>query len=440
MSGQRSVTLFTRDLRVHDHPALAAAVGDGATLPLFVFDERSLRLSSTGPNRLAFLLDSLVDLRASLRERGGELYVRRGNPAAVAVAAAKAFGATVIHTSADVSTAARRRESELIARARESGIAVELHPGVGVVAPGTLRPGGGGDHYRVFTPFWRAWSVTPRRSLAAPIDALDSLDDLEPGTIPSFDDLLAGLDPVGRRSFEALSIHQPSPRRDLGGERVAWERLNRWAGIDRYVESSNALGADDTSRISAHLHFGCISPLALEVWAVESQAKGSEGADAFIRQLCWREFYLNVTAAFPAYGRDDYRPRPIDWREDAEELARWKAGETGVDIVDAAMHQLLEEGFVHNRARLVASSYLVKTLRHHWREGAAHYLYWLSDGDIASNSGNWQWMAGTGNDTRPNRVLNPVRQADRFDASHSYRDRYLGAPPAAVTPLQFDLP
>lgn len=436
-SARPSVLLLGRDLRVADHLGLAAAATARTCLVLFVLDEQILRLPTTGPNRVAFLLESLADLRASLRARGGELFVRRGDPAALALAAAHAVGARTIHLSADVTSVARRRHRALAERCAADGIELVAHAGVAVVDPDALHPSGG-DHYRVFTPYWRAWTAAPRRQLAPPPDELCAPEGLDPGVLPDLAELDAGADPVGRHDFAPLGLAAPSPRRDTGGEGEAWRRLDAFAargGLADYDAACDDLASDATARVAAALHFGCISPRQLEAWALEHADvdRVAGGVGAFVRQLCWRDFFLAVTRSFPAIGRADYRPRPVAWRQDPDELDAWKQGRTGVSLVDAAMRQLLDEGFVHNRARLVASSYLVKTLRHHWSEGAAHYLYWLSDADVASNSGNWQWMAGTGNDTRPNRVLNPERQAKRFDPDGTYRSRYLGPPPWATT-------
>jgi len=155
-------------------------------------------------------------------------------------------------------------------------------------------------------------------------------------------------------------------------------------------------------------------------------------APGLIRQLAWRDFLHQVTAAFPAIATTDYRPRPTGWRRDDDALAAWRSGRTGIPIVDAGMRQLLAEGWMHNRARLITASFLTKTLGLDWRHGAAHFFRWLVDGDIANNAGNWQWAAGTGNDTRPNRVLNPIRQAHRFDADGEYVRRHV--PELAAVP------
>lgn len=441
-----ALVLFNRDLRVDDHPALTAAAAEaarsrGPLVALFVLDDLLLRAPTMGANRVGYLLEALAHLRHALRGLGGELLVRRGDPVAEAVRLATAHGVTTIHASEDVTSVARRRERRLRDEAASAGIAVQLHPGVGTIEPLGVVPAGG-DHYRVFTPFYRAWSSAPRRGVLPPPGRLPPAPPgEEPGRLPSLSELAAGgpgADPLGLAAHGPLRLAPASPRRITGGEAAALQRLGRFEAAGRpagYGEVHDDLAADGTSHLSADLHFGCLSPRRLEAWA---DARG--GAEEFVRQLCWREFHLQVAAAFPGLHRRDYRPRGREWRVDEAELEAWKAGETGVDLVDAAMVQLREEGWVHNRARLVAASYLTKTLGHHWREGADHYLSLLVDGDIPSNGGNWQWMAGTGNDTRPNRVLSPARQAARFDPAGEYRRRYAapGGPAAAVQASLFD--
>ena len=192
--------------------------------------------------------------------------------------------------------------------------------------------------------------------------------------------------------------------------------------IDRHLpvrRPPTSLAADATSRLSPSLHFGCVSARAL---AVRAQERGGE---AFVRQLCWRDFYAQILIARPRTQVDDLRPRGDRWLDDPEALAAWKEGMTGYPLVDAGMRQLRAEGWMHNRARMVAASFLVKDLGIDWREGARHFFDLLLDGDVAQNIGNWQWVAGTGVDTRPNRIFNPIRQARRFDPDGTYVRRYV---------------
>jgi deoxyribodipyrimidine photo-lyase len=411
-----AVVLFTRDLRVHDHPALAAACADHAeVVPLFVVDEQILAAPTASPNRAAFLAEALADLRSTLRGLGGDLVIRRGDVVTETLRVALETGAGEVRASADVSAYAEGRQRRLSAAAARAGITVEFTSGVTVVPLGTLRPAGG-DHYRVFTPYFRAWQAADWRPVE-PVPALIRLPaglragEIPAGRLPAADDLVPG---------------DRSPRLPAGGEstgrRLLDDLVSRLEGGEPDLDD---LARDQTSRLSPYLHLGCVSPLSMA-------CRLSGRAPGLVRQLAWRDFLHQVTAAFPAIATTDYRPRPVRWRRDDGTLAAWRAGRTGIPIVDAGMRQLLAEGWMHNRARLITASFLTKTLGVDWRPGAAHFFRWLVDGDVANNAGNWQWVAGTGNDTRPNRVLNPIRQAHRFDPDGEYVRRYL--PELAAVP------
>jgi deoxyribodipyrimidine photo-lyase len=402
-----AVVLFTRDLRVHDHPALTTAAKIAErVVPLFVLDETLLDNGFACPNRLAFLLESLRDLDGSLRTLGGGLVCRRGDAVREVVRVATSVGARAVFASADVSAYARRRERRLTDACAEAGLELGLCPGVTVVGAGDLTPASG-DHFRVFTPYWNRWRAASLRPLAARPRRLTLPRDLDRGRVPE---------------LRELTPRAPSPALPTGGEAAARARLAAWlrGGLARYAERHDDLAGDGTSRLSPYLHFGCLSPVE-----VARRVTDRPGGEAFLRQLCWRDFHHQVTAAFPKIAREDYRPGGDDWDDDAALLDAWKEGRTGYPLVDAGMRQLREEGWMHNRARLVTASFLVKDLRVDWRLGAAHFFDLLVDGDIASNAGNWQWVAGTGNDTRPNRVFNPVRQSQRFDPRGDYIRRWV---------------
>lgn len=192
------------------------------------------------------------------------------------------------------------------------------------------------------------------------------------------------------------------------------------SSVTGYAEHHDDLAGDRTSRLSPYLHLGCIS--AIEMVA---RAGRSQGAQALVRQLAWRDFHLQVLAARPDAATRDYRSQGDPWRDDPEALQAWQEGRTGYPIVDAAMRQLRTEGWMHNRGRLVVASFLAKTLHVDWREGARHFMHHLVDGDVANNQLNWQWVAGTGTDSRPNRVLNPLRQAERYDPDGAYVRRHV---------------
>jgi len=405
-SGERTaIVLFTRDLRAHDNVGLSEAVRTHDLLvPLFVLDERMLR-STRSPNRIRFLLESLADLRESLRARGADLVVRRGDPVAETVRLVHATGATTVFVSADASGYATLREERLRSEAAQPRFELRLVDGTSIVCPGELVPASS-DHYRVFTPYWRRWRATP---LASPIDAPRRLR------------LPHGLEPGGLPALQELTSGTPSPTLPTGSEGEGRRRLRRWLreGLAHYDDRKDKLASDATSHLGAYLHFGCLSPREVAFRA------GEKGADSFVRQLCWRDFFLQLLAANPRTTREDLRPRNDRWNHDDDALASWREGRTGYPIVDAAMRQLAQEGWISNRARLIAASFLSKTLYEDWRLGARTFSELLIDADVASNVGNWQWVAGTGADTRPNRVLNPLTQARRFDPLGDYVRRYV---------------
>ncbi len=375
-------------------------------MPLFVFDERLLGTRFAAPNRVAFMLEALRDLDERLRRIGARLYVRRGDPVREAIAVARECGATALHVSADCSAYARGREERLARACEEERIEFSAHPGVTVVPPGAVTPAGG-DHFKVFSPYHRAWGGLPwRQQLGAP-RKLAVPSRLTIGRLPA---------------LGSLSEGRPSPRRLPGGEGEGRKRMRAFLrdGVGEYEERHDDLPGDATSRLSAHLRWGCVSPLELA-----REAGERSGGAAFVRQLCWRDFHHQVLAATPSLPHRDYRPRRDRWSRSQRALEAWREGRTGYPLVDAAMRQLAEEGFMHNRARMTVASFLCKDLYIDWRQGAWHFWDLLSDGEIANNAGNWQWVAGTGNDTRPNRVLNPVRQARRFDPDGTYVRRYL---------------
>jgi deoxyribodipyrimidine photo-lyase len=385
------VVLFTRDLRVRDNPALtAAARGGGRVVPLFVLDEDILGSSFAAPNRLGFLYESLTDLRRSL---GGRLLVRRGDVVAETLAVARDAGAGGVYLAADVSGHAQRREARLRER-----LEVQTFPGVTVVPPGDVAPRGG-DHYRVFSPYWRAWEQAELRPVHRRPKALD-VPDLPRGEIPS--------PPAGR-----------SPEVASGGETEGRKRLERWlrSGLARYP---GGLGDDATSRLSPYFHFGCLSPLE----AVE-RARGRSGAGPWIREVCWRDFFAQLLRADPSLAHEDMYSHRGGWRDDQHAFAAWREGRTGYPLVDAGMRQLAREGWMANRARLVTASFLVKDLGIDWRVGARYFFDLLLDGDVASNTGNWQWVAGTGTDTNRYRLFNPTLQAKKLDPDGAYVRRYV---------------
>jgi deoxyribodipyrimidine photo-lyase len=405
--GGTAIVLLTRDLRLDDQPALAAACrGRQKVIPLFVHDPALLNRSTASPDRRRFLVDALEDLRRSLRERGGQLFVRYGNPTAETMKVAAETGAATIFLSDDVSRYARRRHDYLSTACARQRVRLVTFPGATVVTSGLLVPAGA-DHYRVFTPYWQRWRSERWRPPVAPPRRVPVPAGLAPGSIG----------PPGAREGQASSS-----RLTRGGETEARTRARLWLrlGLAGYETGHDDLAGEGTSRLSSYLHFGCLSPNQLA-----HQAVGRDGAEPFLRQLCWRDFHHQVLAAFPDLPHADYRPGRRQWRDDPDGLDAWRSGQTGIPIVDAGMRQLRSEGWMHNRARLLTAAFLTKDLNIAWRLGAEHFMDWLVDADVANNFGNWQWVAGTGNDTRPNRRFNLLRQAHRFDPRGDYVRRYV---------------
>ncbi len=406
-SGDTVIVLLTRDLRLYDQPALAAACdGRQQVVPLFVHDPALLIRSGGSPIRLSFLVDSLDDLRRSLTQRGGQLFVRHGDPTAETMKVAAETGAATIFVSDDVSRYAQRRHHQLSMVCAHQRVRLVTFPGATVVPPGQLVPAGG-DHYRVFTPYWTRWRSHPWRPPIAPPRRVRVPAGLAPGSVG----------PPGRWARRSSST---CPL--WGGETEGRTRARHWLrlGLAGYEVGRDDLAAESTSRLSPYLHFGCLSPTQLA-----HEAVGRAGAEPFLRQLCWRDFHHQVLSAFPDLPYADYRPGRRPWRHDPDGLEAWQSGLTGIPIVDAGMRQLRSEGWMHNRARLLTAAFLTKQLHMDWRLGARHFMDWLVDADVANNSGNWQWVAGTGNDTRPNRGFNPLRQAHRFDPRGEYVRRYI---------------
>ncbi|WP_330284677.1 cryptochrome/photolyase family protein [Streptomyces sp. NBC_00588] len=405
-----SVVLFTADLRLHDHPPLRAASEADEVVPLFVRDRGVTDAGFAAPNRLAFLADCLHDLDAGLRDRGGRLIMRSGDVVDEVCKVAAETDADEVHMAGDVSAYAHLREQRLRRALESQGRRLHVHDTVTTaVTPGEVTPAST-DHFAVFTPYLRQWSRVPLRdAFAAPRTV----------RVP---------DGVGSEKLLSRSgLTGLSEGLAAGGEGEGRRRMSAWlrSGIAAYEDRHDDLAGDATSRLSPHLHFGTLSPVEL---VHRARRAGGPGAEAFVRQIAWRDFHRQVLAARPAASTSDYRTKHDRWRsgrEAREDTEAWKEGRTGYPVVDAAMRQLRHEGWMHNRGRLLTASFLTKTLYVDWREGARHFLEFLVDGDIANNQMNWQWMAGTGTDSRPNRVLNPVTQGKRYDPDGAYVRRWV---------------
>ncbi len=403
-----TILWLRRDLRLHDHPALEAARDAERMIPVFCFDDGLLGGRHASGPRTQFLLECLAELDEGLRSRGSRLFVRHGSPTTELVTLARDTGADVVHFSADVSPFARTRDAAVKRALQAADVEVVTHPGL--FALDALEPvrTGQGKPYTVFTPFYKQWLSRDRRATTGAPRSLPSTGrKASAGELPTLDDL--GL---------TQEVADPAP----GGERAARRALSRFLDgpVDDYADGHDTLTGRSISRLSPYLHLGCLSPRE-----IEQRLGTSAGAEAFRRQLCWRDFYAHVLGHFPRNATHEFQERyrgTLKWSHAERRFEAWCAGETGFPVVDAGMRQLRRHGWLHNRARLVVGSFLTKDLGIDWRWGERWFMRMLIDGDEASNNGNWQWIASVGVDPAPafQRIFNPARQLERFDPDGEY--------------------
>ena len=402
-SSSTTIMWFRRDLRVDDHPALAASAARGHVVALWVADPALLRAPHhRAPARLRFLRACLEALDAELRALGIALVVRSGPPHEVVPGVARDAGADAVYVTGDVTPYSRRRDEAVAAALGRDGVGFTAIGGPWRL-PLDAVAGSSGNGYLVFTPYFRAWDAHPVAGRIPPPDALAG---------PALDS--DGLD--------ALPDGAPPIPAGPAAARSRLEDFIRSGAVDRYGEARDIPGTDGTSHLSADLRMGVLSPS--QVGRAIGGARGIPDArQPFWRQLAWRDFYAHHMARHPGVAAAALKPafREITWDDDPALLAAWREGRTGFPLCDAGMRQMAATGWMHNRARMLAASVLVKDLLIDWRRGEAVFMRGLVDGDPANNNGGWQWTAGTGTDAAPYfRVFNPVLQAKRFDPDGSY--------------------
>jgi deoxyribodipyrimidine photo-lyase len=417
-----------RDLRLHDHPPLVRALAEHArVVPVFVFDPAIVGGRFASGPRTAFLLACLRELDEGLRERGSGLVVREGLPEVELVNVAREAGASAVLWASDATPHAMARDRRVRAALAEAGIEAQPGPGNFVADVGRPRTRGG-KPFVVFSPFHRAWQQLERRPVHhAPAELPPLPSTLRTGALPALEALVGAA-----AAADAGTLAEPA---FAPGEAAARRAAEQWfdGPLEHYARDHDRL-AGGASQLSAHLRFGTLSARELEARAEHG---GGEGAAAFARQLAWRDFYAHVLLHHPADLKLEHqeRMRALKWEQDDELLAAWQEGTTGYPLVDAGMRQLRASGWMHNRARLVVGSFLTKDLQLDWRAGEAWFMRWLIDGDVASNNGNWQWIASVGVDPAPafRRIFNPALQQQRHDPRGDYVRRWVpelaGVPP-----------
>jgi deoxyribodipyrimidine photo-lyase len=424
----RSIVWFRgKDLRVADHVPLRTALDAGdEIIPLFVLDSHFLAPTAAQrtPNRVQFLLDSLASLAANLEHLGSRLVLVNGRSIEVLPRLAREWRADRVLAQAWVAPVGRERDRRV---AKVLPIPLELLPGETLRTPGSLRTGGG-DPYSVFTAFARAFMRDP---VPAPLPAPRALPPLPRGIVAPRIELPGS---------EALGFAR-NPQVQTGGERAARTRLKSWLAGDAkdYDELRNRMDLPGTSRLSADLKFGTLSPRT--VWHAVTRVLDALSPDAlrvYRNELLWREFAHSTLFDRPALLDEPFRAdwRGFPWRDDEKGWRAWAEGKTGYPVVDAAARELLATGFVHNRARMIAASFLAKHLLVDFRRGEKHYFDLLTDGDWANNDAGWQWSAGCGCDAQPwFRIFNPVTQGEKFDPDGNYVRRWV--PELAMLPARW---
>lgn len=423
MARESIIVWFRRDLRVEDNAALLAAVArGGAVVPVFNWSSADEGDWPPGAASRWWLHHSLAALADDVRGLGSRLILRRGRAAETLAELTKEIGAGAVFFNRRYEPAARQVEADVADVLLDAGVGVRGFSGTLLFEPDEVRTGAGGP-YRVFTPFWKACAqiAPPGMPVSAPVKL--SRPPRWPASLPLDElQLLPRIDWAGglRETWRPGSA----------GARVRLEAFNRV--VTDYETGRDQPAEERTSRLSPYLCFGEISPR--QVWhtlrqlARRRRTGMSKGAAAFLRQLGWREFACHLLYHYPHTADEPLQPAfaVFPWEHDEEKLHAWQRGRTGYPWVDAGMRQLWNTGWMHNRVRMAAASFLVKDLRIDWRCGARWFWDTLVDADLANNTLGWQWTAGCGADAAPYfRVFNPVLQGKRFDAEGDYIRRWV---------------
>lgn len=408
---------FRRDLRLDDHPMLAAALAQGRPLiPLFILDPETEAQGAAARWRLGL---ALAAFSAALERIGSRLILRRGPALDVLPALCAETGAGAVHWTRAYDPVAKARDTAVKAALKLQGLGADSHPGALLHEPWTIATKEGG-FYRVYTPFWRA---VKDRSVGVPSAAPAML--AGPAVWPASDRLDDWrLGAAMNRGASVLAGYQAV------GEAAALARLDRFLDgpVAEYRTARDLPAGEHTSRLSENLTYGEIGPRRIWHAGWRALQDGQAGAEHFLKELIWREFAYHLVYHTPhivsANWKADWAGFP--WRDDNADAERWRRGMTGEPFVDAAMREMYVTGTMHNRARMIAASYLTKHLLTDWRVGLAWFADCLTDWDPASNAMGWQWVAGCGPDASPYfRIFNPATQAEKFDPDQVYVHRFL---------------
>ena len=422
MNQEKALVWFRRDLRDHDHAALSAALSKAkAVYCVFVFDIDILdALPSKHDRRVHFIRESLVELDAALRARGGGLIVRHGRAMEEIPALARALGVSAVFANRDYEAAAKQRDARVEQALGDTCIGFQLFKDQAIFDGDEVLTQAG-KPFSVFTPYKNAWL---KRLTAADYATWPSDGQLAPSPLAGVPDLAA----IGfaATDLEALNI-QPG----MSGARALWDEF-RAGRIRRYGALRDFPAIKGVSYLSVHLRFGTISirELVRAALAVE--------ADTWLSELIWRDFYFMILDHFPQVEGHAFKPEydAIQWEDWPAGFTAWCEGRTGYPLVDAAMRQLNFSGWMHNRLRMVVASFLTKDLGIDWRLGERYFADQLNDFDLSANNGGWQWASSSGCDAQPYfRIFNPVTQSEKFDPEGKFIRRYV--PKLAAVPDKY---
>lgn len=413
-SGSGALVWFRRDLRDYDHAALHAALEVHHPVHCaFVFDTEILdALGSNSDRRVTFIWECVRELKAALEARGGGLHVLHGRARDAIPRLARALGVGAVYANRDYEPQANARDTQVAETLRDAGIDFRTRKDQVIFELSEVRTRSG-DAFSVFTPYKKAWlaKLAPRH--IAPLEIGQLASRLAPTTAGSLP------------AHEALGFERAEPALPAGmsgGARLWKSFRKRLAG---YAARRDFPALDATSQMSVHLRFGTISVREL---VRHARTRHSEGAQAWLAELIWREFYFAILAARPDVVDHAFRRNydALQWENDEAGFLAWCEGRTGYPLVDAAMRELNATGMMHNRLRMVTASFLVKDLEVDWRRGERYFAHRLLDYDLAANNGGWQWCASTGCDAQPwFRIFNPVTQSRRFDPEGAYIRRWI---------------
>lgn len=443
MSDSSPLILFwhRRDLRLSDHRTLHAARQISPRIVgVFCFDPALLNNQEVAPARVAYLIGCLRELAAQYEAQGSSLRFLQGTPQTALVNLAQALNVDQVFWSEDVEPYAQERDRTVAAALEAEGITVQTRWDQLLCTPAQVQTQSG-TPYTVFSPFWKNWRAQPKTEPYPPVADLQGLTAAEEeiataqGTIP--------LPTAADLGFDWQNGFVLEP-----GETAATQRLAAFCdrALSQYAEDRNHPSRLGTSQLSPALKFGAIG--IRTVWqaaaltAAEANSdEARQNIETWQQELAWREFYHHALYHFPALADGPYRPifQDFPWENDPDLFAAWCEGRTGYPIIDAAMRELNQTGWMHNRCRMVVASFLTKDLLIDWRWGERYFMQKLVDGDLAANNGGWQWSASVGTDAKPMRIFNPSTQAVKFDPEGDYIRQYVPELGGADTPALLDV-